>query len=917
MNRKTTAFVIATVAGSLALPAPAFAQPVADRALSDVRVDSVGACTTLTINFNIRLQILSSFPESGRELHVRVRPLDSSGISAIKESLRTPTSVPDLRSIEYEGDSSSGPVLSLFFTKDTHFKVSPGLLPQQMVIGLSRPGAGAVCSQAVSVVPAAPPAAAPPAAAPPPVAVPGTVAVARPAPAAAIASGLYVVNIVSQPTAIGALTEPQKQLLTGRLVYESEFERDAQKWHRLRVGFFETREAADAERARLAKQFKDAWVVKITAEERADGSTRRFEQVPTATVFAAIPTPAFGATDTDRTDTATIIADAEQAIRDGNNDRAIQLLTNALAKPENENTPRALELLGLTRERKGQLAHAQAEYEEFLKRYPTGEASDRVRQRLAAISVAAAGAGTSPELRQARGQGSAAEWKWGLRGSFSQFYFRDQSKLRIPDAINNGANNEVDNSVNLNQLLTSADLTISGGNDRRQIQLRAAGSYNQNFGTSSTSITKGNTTFNSRPGEGIKALTALYLDFSDSDTGLQTRLGRQTRNSAGVLGRFDGGLLSWRTSPKLRFNIVGGFPVLTSRQTFVLKDRYFYGASVDIGAKQSPIQTSFYVFDQHARGGFIDRRSVGLETRVLKKRFNAFSILDYDVKYQKLNLGLLSLNYNFPDNSSLSVTADYRRSPLLTTNNALTGMQVATLDPITHVPTFTIDANNQVVQTFVAPTDLVGLRPFFTDQEIYNLALARTLVAKSFTASYSRPISSKLQANIDFTLTDTGGTPETLARSYTDINGVPNNPNLLLYNTVGALPASGKEYYYGAQLIGSGLFWNSDIYILSGRYADTQNSRSYSADFNARVPVTTKFRLSPRVRYGYRSDKMTDGNFSQLQPTMKFNYFPLKHSEIEVEVGANFTHQRTVMAGTPTISDETGFVINAGYRIDF
>jgi hypothetical protein len=344
-----------------------------------------------------------------------------------------------------------------------------------------------------------------------------------------------------------------------------------------------------------------------------------------------------------------------------------------------------------------------------------------------------------------------------------------------------------------------------------------------------------------------------------------------------VLGRFDGVLLGWQAQPKVRINLVGGFPVLTSRQTYVLKDRSFYGASVDIGNRQSPLQTTLYWFDQHARGGFIDRRSVGVEARFLKPRFNAYSIVDYDVKFKRLNLGLLTLNYNFPDNSNFSLTADYRQSPLLTTNNALIGQS----DPL----------------TFAAITDLRGLQPFFTDAQIYQLAQDRTLVAKSLTMSYSRPLSEKLQGNVDFTLTDTGGTPAS--------------------GGVAALLPTGKEYYYGAQLVGSGMFWSNDTYILSARYANSQRARTYTGDFNARIPVTTKFRLNPRIRYGYRTDKLLDSTFSQFQPTLRMNYFPMRHGELELEVGGNFTRQRTTTAGVVTRTNETGFVISAGYRIDF
>ena len=160
-----------------------------------------------------------------------------------------------------------------------------------------------------------------------------------------------------------------------------------------------------------------------------------------------------------------------------------------------------------------------------------------------------------------------------------------------------------------------------------------------------------------------------------------------------------------------------------------------------------------------------------------------------------------------------------------------------------------------------------------------------------------------LQVDLDFTVTNTGGTRATPASSGTE--------------AVPALPPTGTEYFYGAELIGSGLLMENDIYILSGRYSDTQNNRTWTIDFNARVPVTNKFRVSPRMRYGQRSAKLVDDHFQQFQPTIRFNYYPLKHSEVEVEVGANFSKERTITAGSLTTTTESGFVITAGYRIDF
>jgi hypothetical protein len=129
--------------------------------------------------------------------------------------------------------------------------------------------------------------------------------------------------------------------------------------------------------------------------------------------------------------------------------------------------------------------------------------------------------------------------------------------------------------------------------------------------------------------------------------------------------------------------------------------------------------------------------------------------------------------------------------------------------------------------------------------------------------------------------------------------------------------ATGAEYYYGAQLVGSGMVFANDIYILSGRYADTPRARSYTADINARIPITSKFRISPRARYGYRSDKLLTGNYRQIQPSIRLNYYPMKRSELELEIGANFSTQKSIQGGVPTKNKERGLLFSAGYRIDF
>jgi hypothetical protein len=47
----------------------------------------------------------------------------------------------------------------------------------------------------------------------------------------------------------------------------------------------------------------------------------------------------------------------------------------------------------------------------------------------------------------------------------------------------------------------------------------------------------------------LASVSALYLETSVRDWGTTSRIGRQNRNAGGVLGRFDGALVTWQSSP--------------------------------------------------------------------------------------------------------------------------------------------------------------------------------------------------------------------------------------------------------------------------------------------------------------------------------------------------------------------------------
>ena len=113
----------------------------------------------------------------------------------------------------------------------------------------------------------------------------------------------------------------------------------------------------------------------------------------------------------------------------------------------------------------------------------------------------------------------------------------------------------------------------------------------------------------------------MYVDLSDRDRGLSSRLGRQSLRNQGVLGRFDGALLSWQGAPSWRLNLLGGFPVYDAAES-IDTARRFYGASVDLLELAESLDANLFVNLQDV-DGISDRQAVGGELRYFAARGSA------------------------------------------------------------------------------------------------------------------------------------------------------------------------------------------------------------------------------------------------------------------------------------------------------
>ena len=549
---------------------------------------------------------------------------------------------------------------------------------------------------------------------------------------------------------------------------------------------------------------------------------------------------------------AALMDESRAAIRRGDFEGAAQKLGKVLSLPETPSSPEAQELLGVARQKSGMPAQARQEYEEYLKLYPQGEAADRVRQRLAGLATVeekTANQLRKPKVARVLADGEAT---WTVSGSASQFYIRDDSfrTVRDPSVAPDLNSNNDDHRVHRNTLLSSFDVIAAWNDAATKSRLRFSGTEEHDF--------------SNRKDDKI-AVSALSLETAYRDLDLTTRLGRQTRNTGGVLGRFDGGVVSWQANPFLRFNTIVGSPV-ARRQDEPFKDqKLFYGASVDIGPHLGGLETSLFAIEQRDRS-LLDRQAIGAELRYLQPDTSFFATIDYDVHFGALNAAVFSGSWTLADKSTLYGSADYRKSPYLSAWTALQG------------------------QPFLRLYDLLKVA---TKDQIDQWAIDRTSTYQSVMLGYSLPLSEKVRLTVDGTVADVSGT--------------------IASGGVTATLAPGTDVYASAQLMATSVFQEGDIFTAGLRYAHFSASNLYVADVSARFPISEALKVTPRLRLGYRTGDGTDLTEYTALPSVLVNYYVTRDFSFEVEGGANWTR----LDHNGTRETTTELFVTAGFRYDF
>ena len=397
-----------------------------------------------------------------------------------------------------------------------------------------------------------------------------------------------------------------------------------------------------------------------------------------------------------------MIAEARTAMQDRDYDTAIRLYTRLLEFPEHPARPQAQEYLGLARERKGQLAQAKVEYQEYLNRYPDGADAAAVRQRLAAI-VTLDGA-TKPG-----GEGPDGS-RWRVNGALVQEYRHDNNTVTSSGVTANG--------VGQSAIDTDADLQLRRHGDVYDFSARVFAGYVRDLasvdGLSPAQV----------------RLPQAFVEVDDTRSHWVGRLGRQSQSTGGVYGTYDGGYFGWRVRPGLRLGIAAGAPLETYDASFN-HQREFGNLSAEFIGVLPGLDLSTFLFQQNA-SGVLDSRQVGLEARYYQNGHSLVGQVDYDVSFRALNAATLVASWALPGRWVLTAIADHRKNPFVATYDALIGQPTTSLDQL--IQTLGIDA-------------------------VHGLARDRSATSDSATLGLQRPIGDRLQWGNDVSFSRVGPTP--------------------------------------------------------------------------------------------------------------------------------------------------------------
>lgn len=512
-----------------------------------------------------------------------------------------------------------------------------------------------------------------------------------------VTSGVYAIQLDSATSRNRLRRLPMPVELKGYQIYEQPDTVKGKIRYDLRLGFFPSR--ADAEQARsfLTRSYPASAVLQVPGQEKkgvATAETAVISPPPRAPAsLSKVEAPAVVNEERppggSETQAAQLLGQGREHITSGEYRQAIRVLNRLLALPRNRFTDDALEYLGVTHERRGQLSLARTMYETYLRTTEDAQGAQRVRQRLA--SMTGAPVSTASDRRPLKGESVPVRTVYG---GLSQTYYHGTSTVGIFSPAAAELSTDTQRS-----LITYLDLNAryQGGDFDNRVVIRNRYSYSWLDGVSTDN-----------------RLSAAYLEFKDKRRDISARFGRQPGHHGGILGIFDGATATYHLKPTWRVTGSTGEP----QEVNVDARRYFYSLSTDLGPFARHWYGGFYYLYQFVEG-VEDRNAVGMEARYLEPGRSVYTLFDYDLGFKVVNIAMLQANWQTRSNTHYSLLLDHRRSPALQTANVLIGL--------------------------TAPKSYSGLSLIYTAEQLRAMAGRHTPQSNYFDFSVSHALSPRLQ----------------------------------------------------------------------------------------------------------------------------------------------------------------------------
>ncbi len=564
-----------------------------------------------------------------------------------------------------------------------------------------------------------------------------------------------------------------------------------------------------------------------------------------------------------------LVAESRVAAGLGDYAKAIQLLNAALNFPPHAYSQNAQELIGVAREKNGELAKAKAEYNLYLSLYPEGDGVKRVRQHIADIDEASKSKTTAKAKKPTREISETTVY-----GSWDQYYYDAHSHNYESDPTTNS------HSHDQSSLMSSLNLTARSRKNQYDSKLVYRNRQTMDFLPQIGSSKHSNR----------DRTDAAYAEVANSEVDYLVRAGRQSGNSGGVLGRFDGGLLRYGLTSKLRVNLVAG----TLDEYKVDYKRHFYGINLDIGPLAENCSGNTFFINQET-DNVTDRRAVGGELRYFKNDRSVYSLVDYDTMFHRLNTFMVQGNLQAEDTTNYNVLYDHRKSPILQMINSLSSVPVAPGSP--------------------QPTTIrQALQQGQTEELLRSLAIANTLDTDLYLLGVTRQITPRWQLGADVQLSRVSGGDSTAAVAAATNALLENNPfidPLTLQNLSNSF-AGGNTYTYHVQAVGLDTLFKNDTSIISASITTGPTSLVESVVLTNIMVPRENWRLDSSIKLT-RID--TDPSTMQyvVSPTMRASYRLGTKATLEAEIGLEVDNRSSAVDGHNRTFRDFSFI---GYRLD-